>query len=495
MDKKEEEEEEKEDSSLKCATAPSSPPPPEFPPRHAVATLPSSSWYGTHSLLRHVSLYEMDTLIGWATHIDRPDHVRQPKHLDAVPSLSHNNPHNPLRVGLKDEASLPPSLLQSYLQEKFVQVLEKRIEQETADAVSPPASVVTHQPSCDASDPDASRDHLTASTLSSYSVLWESLDISALVALGMIAEEMVTALLLPLAACHVQHCRRMEEQEASERKDDDGGGDDDVKNNNYSNDEDEEEEEDDNNNSSKDDSSRENGSHDNGDRQSDTNKNKKMKKKKMTKKSAAGTKSKKRNKNFQKDDDDDDSPDQDDHGSDKNGNRRTRKKRKSASSLPAKNESNDDLQQRQPPPQRRAQDSDLRWTLPPHEALHRIMVAAVPPKDRNKQTGNRDAAYGLVSSLPATRRIAPAEDVPAPPSASEAADTTLAAAATIADTATNELESEMTTTPMHQSLQTWLTRHQLDQVFVQSNPELFQWLLPQAFFGSPDDSNSQPSEL
>lgn len=47
------------------------------------------------------------------------------------------------------------------------------------------------------------------------SMCWESLDTSALVALGIIVEEMLTATLIPLAEMHVHRCRHIAEQEAS----------------------------------------------------------------------------------------------------------------------------------------------------------------------------------------------------------------------------------------------------------------------------------------
>ncbi|GAX14999.1 hypothetical protein FisN_12Lu395 [Fistulifera solaris] len=44
---------------------------------------------------------------------------------------------------------------------------------------------------------------------------WESLDTSALVALGVIVEEMLTASLVPLAEMHVHRCRHIEDQQVS----------------------------------------------------------------------------------------------------------------------------------------------------------------------------------------------------------------------------------------------------------------------------------------
>ena len=44
----------------------------------------------------------------------------------------------------------------------------------------------------------------------------ESLNLSALVALGVAAEEVLTASFLPLATAHVSRCRRLEEREAEE---------------------------------------------------------------------------------------------------------------------------------------------------------------------------------------------------------------------------------------------------------------------------------------
>jgi hypothetical protein len=44
---------------------------------------------------------------------------------------------------------------------------------------------------------------------------WESLDTSALVALGVIVEEMLTASLIPLAEMHVHRCRHIEDHQVS----------------------------------------------------------------------------------------------------------------------------------------------------------------------------------------------------------------------------------------------------------------------------------------
>jgi hypothetical protein len=113
--------------------------------------LADTKW-GTNPLSRYVSVPEVDELVGWATHVQRPEPV-----VDVNPLL--NLPSTPLQ----------PSLLTD---------LENTVSK-----------------------------MLTAEK---RSVQWESFDQSALVAIGIALEEMITTNLLPLAQLHVQRCRQLE---------------------------------------------------------------------------------------------------------------------------------------------------------------------------------------------------------------------------------------------------------------------------------------------
>jgi hypothetical protein len=119
----------------------------------------TESW-GKESLIRYISYPELDNLVGWATHVEQP----------SVSRVTRNSNPNPL-VGLTSE-SLPPSLLGSVVQEAMAQALDGQDQ------------------------------------------LWESFDTSAMVSLGMVVEEMMTAMLLPLASQHVARCRSLEEADA-----------------------------------------------------------------------------------------------------------------------------------------------------------------------------------------------------------------------------------------------------------------------------------------
>jgi len=110
-----------------------------------------------HTLLQSLPYSEIDTLTGWATHLERPEQSLPTQHHNLLMSL----PNDPL----------PPSLL-DYLHH-----------------------TASHLMLCEKSLRD----------------LKESFDTSALVAVGMVLEEMLTATFLPLAQLHVQRCRRMEE--------------------------------------------------------------------------------------------------------------------------------------------------------------------------------------------------------------------------------------------------------------------------------------------
>jgi hypothetical protein len=121
--------------------------------------LADTKW-GRNPLTRYVSVPELDELVGWATHVQRP-----------VPFVNVN----PL-LGLPG-TPLQPSLLM-YLENTVSEILsaEKRSDQ------------------------------------------WESFDQSALIAIGIALEEMITTNLLPLAQLHVNRCRELEVIPGSEER-------------------------------------------------------------------------------------------------------------------------------------------------------------------------------------------------------------------------------------------------------------------------------------
>jgi hypothetical protein len=121
--------------------------------------LADTKW-GKNPLTKYVSVPELDDLVGWATHQQ-----------SAVPVVNVN----PL-LGLPG-APLQPSLLM-YLETTVSEILsaQKRSDQ------------------------------------------WESFDQSALIAIGIALEEMITANLLPLAHLHVDRCRQLETVAGNEEK-------------------------------------------------------------------------------------------------------------------------------------------------------------------------------------------------------------------------------------------------------------------------------------
>ena len=116
--------------------------------------------WGQIPLTSYIPVRELDSLVGWATHIEDSKATTEPN-------------HNPL-VDLPN-SPLPPSILQMLRDAawKAINADEKKKN------------------------------------------LFEAFDQSALVALGMLLEEMITASLVPIAELHVKRCRRLEEQDSS----------------------------------------------------------------------------------------------------------------------------------------------------------------------------------------------------------------------------------------------------------------------------------------
>jgi len=139
----------------------------------AAAPLPSS-FAGRTSSATSIHPAELDNLVSWAT--------RQ------------SATFNPL-LRLSGEAPFSPSLLEYVYQSGLARVGRQR-SQTTRTTSSTTAPQQRQEQENDAEK------------------VWKSLDTSAMVAIGMALEEMVTMALLPLAAKHVARCRRIEDDEA-----------------------------------------------------------------------------------------------------------------------------------------------------------------------------------------------------------------------------------------------------------------------------------------
>jgi hypothetical protein len=153
--------------------------------------LASSRW-GQDRLDRYISVPELDSLIGWATHITTSSqHYRQ--HAENA-----RRSFNPL-LGLSTangNAPPRPSILKHLIQDPATRMIKAKQEYNDQMAVELGMAL--------------KRSTTTTMHAASNNPLWEGLDHSAAVALGIVAEEMLTALLLPLARRHVQHCRALE---------------------------------------------------------------------------------------------------------------------------------------------------------------------------------------------------------------------------------------------------------------------------------------------
>ncbi|GKY96182.1 hypothetical protein MPSEU_000578100 [Mayamaea pseudoterrestris] len=137
----------------------------------------AQSYWGEALFPNHMSQLEIAHLIGWATHQQSP-----------MPLPSHN----PL-IGLSNDP-LPPSV-HAYINQAACEILQQqevtRREQELRHQQLPEAIRVPlhHKP-----------------------LPWESFDASAIEAVGVVLEDMMTASLLPLATLHVERCRRKEQE-------------------------------------------------------------------------------------------------------------------------------------------------------------------------------------------------------------------------------------------------------------------------------------------
>jgi hypothetical protein len=153
--------------------------------------LASSRW-GQDRLDRYISVPELDSLIGWATHMNTSS---QQHYRDQAERNSHNHRHetNPL-LGLASTNNAPPrpSILKHLIQDPATRMTKAKQEHNHQMAVELGTA-------------------LKSSTTNVIdNPLWECMDHSAAVAMSIVAEEMLTALLWPLARRHVEHCRALE---------------------------------------------------------------------------------------------------------------------------------------------------------------------------------------------------------------------------------------------------------------------------------------------
>jgi hypothetical protein len=157
---------------------------------------------GDVPLTRYIPCIERDNLLGWATHITQP--TTMTRRAAAQRSMENNNNDDdesdqllfdPL-AGLPN-VPLPPSMLFLLHEAAAEHLLAKNkndLKQQQPQQKHK-ISKINNKPS--------NNNHN----------IFECFDLSALVALGMVLEESITASLLPLARVHVARCRRLEEQE------------------------------------------------------------------------------------------------------------------------------------------------------------------------------------------------------------------------------------------------------------------------------------------
>ena len=146
---------------LKQAPTPSPLPPSRATPDWDLLALTE---FGETNLYQNLSTQEMESLIGWATHISSPEVVANPNPLLDLPST-------PMRPG---ELRIIQNAMSEFIENN--------------------------------------------NSSSALRQLYCEFDQSALVAMGICLEEMITASLLPLAQAHVRRCRSLE----NEKTDDDG---------------------------------------------------------------------------------------------------------------------------------------------------------------------------------------------------------------------------------------------------------------------------------
>jgi len=202
--------------------------------------LAGRSW-GQHSVLQYVTVKEVDSLVGWATHDTllrlRPDAIatrtnfsgNTTNNLDdgdneihstsagminsssntrydincssQFPSMRTSSAPNPLS-GVQPDGPLPYSLLDSLLHEKARHLAHGKplgMSSATGKSLRKKTTSKKNKNEC------------------KFEGTLKQCDTSAQVAIGMVLEEAMTAALLPLAEYHVRRCRQLEAQEDQQR--------------------------------------------------------------------------------------------------------------------------------------------------------------------------------------------------------------------------------------------------------------------------------------
>ena len=148
--------------------------------------------WGNDSTTKLLPIPELDSLVGWATHVThngaQKEKSSHSKERSNTKKSSHGDgsTYNPL-IGIQPDAPLPPSHLDTLIHNKARSITPK--------AMRPPFPGIPNE------------------EIGPYKSTLGQLDTSALVAMGVILEEAITANLLPLAEYHVQRCRALEQKE------------------------------------------------------------------------------------------------------------------------------------------------------------------------------------------------------------------------------------------------------------------------------------------
>jgi len=153
--------------------------------------------YGKDPLNRYLSVMEVDALVGWATHQERPflHHQHSPAAQRNDPQQAeHNNNTTTTTVNINQNDWNPLYGLPN---------------------VPPRPSVIKFMIQNPATELAAKQQKETQHRL------FQRFHHSAAVAIGMLAEDTVTASLMPLAMQHVQRCRQMEAALPDDDEDDD----------------------------------------------------------------------------------------------------------------------------------------------------------------------------------------------------------------------------------------------------------------------------------
>ena len=181
------------------------------PPPRIDFDLLSEGIFGADCLYRTLSINEIDRLVGWATHIDRSgsavgdntdeSHAQSTSMVETCCTEQHsllslpNDPPRPsLLHGLKryfDDTKPKMSSISDAM------VADDKDEDEAENQVD------------SAEDHESTTSSETMTNAMALSLLWDSMDTSAKVAIGTLVEDTITNSLLPMARKHVERCRQL----------------------------------------------------------------------------------------------------------------------------------------------------------------------------------------------------------------------------------------------------------------------------------------------